>query len=294
MPVLARRTFLKLSSAGAAGAVVTGSVGCGGGGAAHPPVAAAPPGALVVYGAGSNDPRRAVSVELYPWQHQLRITDAHGVTTAVGGGPGTAPGLLNAPAAAAIGPADGLVYVADRGNHRVQVFTARGALVRTFGAWGQGDGELAYPAGLAFDARGRLWVSDTRNHRLAAYTAEGTLRGYVTQGSEGVGLQAPLALTAGTAGTLHVLDAGNRRVQVLDAGGAPRRAYGAGRLQLPQSLAVDGLGQVYVGDVAASAVLVFDAAGGYQGRMALADRLAPVPHAFAPDGVLHVSGAAPV
>lgn len=283
-----RRTFLKLSSASAAG-VLVGSLGCAGSGAARPVVSTSGAGRFLYFDADD------AILELRPWQHRLLVTRSSGKTTVIGG-VGSGAGQLNAPAALAVG-SDGLVYVADRGNHRVQVFTLGGSLVRSFGSYGAGDGELSYPAGIGFDAAGRVLVSDTRNHRIAVYHPSGTLQGYAVQGSGGVSLQGPLTVAPGAGNTIHVVDAGNARVQVFDLDLSPLFTYGGygvggGRMVLPEALAIDGEGTAYVGDVTASSLLAFDRDGIFRERLALEG--APAHLAIAPDGTLYVTGCSPV
>jgi len=67
---------------------------------------------------------------------------------------------------------DGRIYVLDRGNHRVQVFDPGGELLVTFGAEGQGPGELARPVSLAI-AGDRILVSDGQNARVSEFTRDG-------------------------------------------------------------------------------------------------------------------------
>ena len=50
----------------------------------------------------------------------------------------------------------GNVYVADWGNHRIQVFTAEGMFLRMFGRHGKGRGELQDSRGVAVDSSGRV------------------------------------------------------------------------------------------------------------------------------------------
>jgi DNA-binding beta-propeller fold protein YncE len=74
------------------------------------------------------------------------------------GEPGTDPGCFNLPHNIAT-VSDGLVYVADRENHRVQIFDARGRY--------QGQlNNLHRPCGLAADRRdgGRLYVGELPTH----------------------------------------------------------------------------------------------------------------------------------
>ena len=41
------------------------------------------------------------------------------------------------------------VHVADCGNHRIQMFTAKGQFLRKFGSCGSGDGELNKPCSIS-------------------------------------------------------------------------------------------------------------------------------------------------
>jgi tripartite motif-containing protein 2/3 len=67
----------------------------------------------------------------------------------------------------------GEVAVADRNNHRVQIFDSEGKYKRQFGTKGQeADGQLYCPEGLASDAHGNLLVVDETN-RLQVFDHEG-------------------------------------------------------------------------------------------------------------------------
>jgi sugar lactone lactonase YvrE len=79
---------------------------------------------------------------------------------------------------------NGNVYVADRGNHRIQVFTNSGAYLTQWGTFGTGNGQFAGPGGVAVDASGNVYVADTYNHRIQVFTRGGV---YLTQwGTSGV------------------------------------------------------------------------------------------------------------
>lgn len=61
----------------------------------------------------------------------------------------------------------GKVYVAD--THRVQVFTAMGVFLNTFGE------SIAGPIGIAVDTTGVVYVSENNNHRVSVFTSDGQL-----------------------------------------------------------------------------------------------------------------------
>lgn len=86
------------------------------------------------------------------------------------------PGGFYGPRAIAI--AGGKVFVADTGDHQIQVFDAAGTPLGSIGSGeGDGAGELRSPEGLAVTADGRLWVVDAGNHRLQIFTPEGKSAG---------------------------------------------------------------------------------------------------------------------
>ena len=68
------------------------------------------------------------------------------------------------------GSADGLVYVADINNHRVQVFNGRdGSFVRMWGSQGSGQSQFNNPEGICFSADGLVYVADNGNHRVQVF-----------------------------------------------------------------------------------------------------------------------------
>ncbi len=130
---------------------------------------------------------------------------------------GPAPeGLFNEPWGVAVGP-DGLVYVTDTWNHRVQVFNPDGRFVRMWSEF-LADGVLDSfwgPRGIAVDAQNRVYVTDTGKQRVVIFDSQGN---YLTQfGSRGmvVGqLDEPVGIAVDSAGKVYIADTWNNRVQV--------------------------------------------------------------------------------
>ncbi len=67
-----------------------------------------------------------------------------------------------------------VLFVADQWHHRVVACdAASGGALGCFGRYGSGDGELAYPRGLALSRCGReLFVADTDNHRVVVLSVD--------------------------------------------------------------------------------------------------------------------------
>jgi sugar lactone lactonase YvrE len=73
----------------------------------------------------------------------------------------------------------GLVWVTDTDNERVQVFTPEGQFVRAFGAngadgtIGNGPGEFQKPYGAASDCRGNIYITEQENRRVQVFGERG-------------------------------------------------------------------------------------------------------------------------
>lgn len=128
---------------------------------------------------------------------------------------GTADGEFNRIRALALGP-DGLLYVADSCNHRVQVFERDGKFVRAIGTEGSGPGELKYPYDLAFGPKGDLYVIERGNHRVQKFSIAGESLGtWGGPGRKPGQFSDPWALVVDRHGKVHVIDTENHRVQRL-------------------------------------------------------------------------------
>jgi DNA-binding beta-propeller fold protein YncE len=132
------------------------------------------------------------------------------------GGHGSEPGQLARPRGACIGR-DGLIYVADSCNHRIQVFDRDGKHVRSFGSEGTELGQLRYPYDVALGKDGDLYVAEFGNHRVQRFTARGEPRGvWGGPGREPGRLNSPWGLSVDSRGRVHVADTENHRIQRLE------------------------------------------------------------------------------
>lgn len=58
---------------------------------------------------------------------------------------------------------------------RILKFSKDGTLIKTWGSFGSGPGQLDQPHALAMDSRGRLFVGDRSNNRIVIYDQEGNV-----------------------------------------------------------------------------------------------------------------------
>lgn len=145
---------------------------------------------------------------------------------------GDGPGEFNLPRDAVVG-ADGLLYVVDGGNFRVQVFDPDGKFVKTFGSVGRLGGQFSRPKEIAADTQGNIYVADSAFGNFQIFDRDGAL--LLAVGSRGES-DAPAAfmLPAGIAvdvdGRIYMVDQFFRKVEVFRPANLPATAaYG----QLP-------------------------------------------------------------
>ena len=97
---------------------------------------------------------------------------------------------------------DGRIYVADRENNRIQVFTTEGQFVEEWP-------DVTNPAGIYMDEDENVWVVSATLNRLAKYTKQGEFLTYFgafggTTGGFPGGLARPHQMDVGPDGTVYV------------------------------------------------------------------------------------------
>lgn len=161
----------------------------------------------------------------------------------------------------------GRVFVADTHAHDIKVFDDQGTLLATWGARGDGPGELNYPTHLAL-SEGMLVVSDSMNARVQGFDRDG--KAVLRFGKRGMyvgNLVRPKGVAADDEGNLYVVESMHDTVLVFDRTGRLLMNLGGtdgsnGRFHLPAGVWVDGRSRVYVADMFNSRVAIFQFLGG--------------------------------
>ena len=99
------------------------------------------------------------------------------------GAPGTGPGQFDSPSGLVYNPINGLLYVSEVGNDRVQVFNTSGTYQFQFAAPGAGNGQLNNPYAMAIDSAGNIYVADTANGRVSKFDSSGAWIRHIAVGA---------------------------------------------------------------------------------------------------------------
>jgi sugar lactone lactonase YvrE len=167
------------------------------------------------------------------------------------------------------------VYVADSGNHRIQIFNTSGTFLRGWGSQGTGDGQFNNPSDVAIDSSGNVYVADLGNHRIQAFDSSGAfLRKWGLKGSGDGEFSDPYSIALDASGNVFVPDWGNHRVQEFTSSGTFLKKWGSpgsdeGEFSSPWGIAIDSSGSVFVGDHQTSRIQKFVREGGPPGAATL-------------------------
>ena len=149
--------------------------------------------------------------------HGVRVFDAQsGAHLYDIGGRGDAAGKFNLPRDAVIGP-DGLLYVVDGGNFRVQVFQQDGSFVRSFGSIGRQYGQFSRPKGVSIDPEGNSYVSDAAHGNFQIFDRNGQLLLFVGDRSEQSGrakYMLPAGIDVDEDGRVYMVDQFYRKLDI--------------------------------------------------------------------------------
>jgi DNA-binding beta-propeller fold protein YncE len=161
------------------------------------------------------------------------------------------PGHFHQPQGLAI-DSQGNIYVADRGNHRIQKLSATGEPLAQWGIRGTDPGQFHWLSGVAVDIQGNIYVAEDDNLRVQKLSATGEPLAEWHAGAD-VPSQRMGRVRLDAEGNVYVADSYHNRIQKLSPALEPLAQWGSsgtesGQFQSPAGVAVDSLGNVYVAD----------------------------------------------
>lgn len=158
------------------------------------------------------------------------------------------------------------VWIFKKGADPVQVYTADGNFVRT---WGKN--QFKDPHQLRIDSEGNVWVADFGLHIVQKYTPEGklllTLGERGKSGEDETHFNMPTDMAITPEGDIFVSDGyGNRRIVHFDKEGKFVKTWGQygsapGQFVLPHAIVLDSKGRLYVADRNSGRIEVFNQQG---------------------------------
>lgn len=220
--------------------------------------------------------------------HTIRMVTSGGVASTVAGAAGvsgssdgpTNSARFNAPQGICR-DSSGNIYVADTGNHTIRKIsgTTVSLLAGTAGTSGVADGtgsaaQFNSPTAVAVDSSGNVYVADTGNHTIRKITSgvvttlAGIAGSYGTSdgtganvGTNGARFFAPGGVAVDAAGNVYVADTLNHTIRKITSGGVVSTIAGLGgsygstdntngatRFYMPEGIAVDPSGNLFVLD----------------------------------------------
>jgi sugar lactone lactonase YvrE len=182
--------------------------------------------------------------------------------------------------------AEGNMYVADAGNHRIRKITPGGEVSTIAGdASGYVNGgalsaSFKSPYGVAVADNGDVYIADTGNHAIRKLSggvvttvAGGPTKGLVDEVGEAAQFNQPFSLAIDSQGTVYVADAGNHAIRKIDmsdpakpvvstlAGGSLGTRDGAiadARFNTPNDVSFGPDGVLYVADFGNNSIRAID------------------------------------
>ena len=176
---------------------------------------------------------------------------------------GSEPLQFNNPKGISVHPTTGQIFVADEGNHRIQVINGDFTYSHSIGSEGAASGQLNCLHDVALDGVGNVYVANFWNNCIDVFTSDGKyLRRFGSKGSGDGQLSQPSSITIDTHNMVYVAEYGNHRISVFTTDGMFIRHIGhrgseEGEFNTPRGITVDMLGNLYVGDAGNGRVFCF-------------------------------------
>jgi len=172
----------------------------------------------------------------------------------------------------------GNVYLADSGNHRIQVFDSFGEYKSQISI-PSNEGVPADPTDLTVDeSENRIFVVDNNNHYILVYNLNTfeLLDTYGTPGIEKRQFRYPFLISSDKDSYLYIVDVINTRVQVLNSDGKFVQFIGGwgvkkGQFFRPKGVALDNTNRVYVSDGYMGVIQVFKPNGEFDSVLSNTD-----------------------
>ncbi len=142
----------------------------------------------------------------------------------------------------------GNIYTADWDKHDVQKFSSEGKLLQNWEVPSCKPGGISFPHNLVVDSQGQIYIPNADGNCIQKFDNEGNLLQQWGEMGEADGqLRKPINIVLDKHGNIYVSENRNGRIQKFDPNGNFLAIYGP--FDLPDGIAVDSEGYVYVIEV---------------------------------------------
>ncbi|NOY70801.1 MAG: 6-bladed beta-propeller [Gammaproteobacteria bacterium] len=150
-------------------------------------------------------------------QHRIAVYDLNsGNFIRTIGTRGQKTGEFNIPLQASVA-SNGLLYVVDSGNFRIQAFDHTGKFKQSFGSLGRYPGQFARPKGIATDPKNNIYVVDTAFGNFQIFNPAGELLLFIGQrgqSSKPTNYMLPAGIDIDQEGRIYIADQFFRKVDI--------------------------------------------------------------------------------
>ena len=168
---------------------------------------------------------------------------------------------------------NGDIFVADCGNHRIQVLTADGNFVAAVGSYGSGRLQFNYPYGIAVHPNKKIFVTEEGNNRVQVLNADLSFSHWLgMNGSKPREFGTPRGVCFDSNGMVYITSSASNRIHKFTPEGSLLAAIDnkGGGLHAPWGLCVDSNDMLYVTERNTNTVCMFSTNGlflGYVGHI---------------------------
>ena len=166
---------------------------------------------------------------------------------------GNGPLQFDIPRGITVHPTTGQIFIADTGNHRIQVLNKDLTYSHSFGKRGSSPEQFNKPYDVTFDNEGYLYVADYYHHHIKKFTSTGQyISTFSSCGSNPGQINCPTSIIIDN-NLLYVSEYGNHRISIFDTNGCFIHCFGKygsgkGKFNILCGITVDSLGNLYVSD----------------------------------------------
>ena len=158
--------------------------------------------------------------------------------------------------------AQGNLYVADKGNHRIQKFDGEGNFLIAWGSQGTEDSQFIRPIYVATDMQGNVFVTDDRNPIIQKFDSNGQfLLKWGSFGTQDGQFRHATGIAIDSQGNVYISDFENKRIQKFDNDGRFLLSWQTGTNTargVPEAIAIDSKNRIYVTDSNLKQIEIFN------------------------------------